>query len=544
MAKWALVSVFDKRGVVAFCRQLVAAGYGILSTGGTARHLRENGIDCTLVEDYTGFPEMMDGRVKTLHPKVHGGLLARRDDPDHRAAMAAYGIDEIDVVVVNLYPFEQTIARPETSFAEAVEMVDIGGPSMLRAAAKNHAFVLPVVDPDDYGWIGSRLAAGEAITEAERRRLAAKVFAATSAYDGAIAGYLAAQADGAGASARASVGGEGGTAGVTGGPADDGAFATGAWPEVYRIEYVHKMSLRYGENPHQGAHFYVERDPLPSTIAAAEQLQGKELSYNNIQDADAALQILRDLDDLGPAAVAVKHTNPCGVGLGGTVEEAFARAYESDPVSIFGGILAFNRPVTGPLAQRLTEMFLEIVIAPSFTEDALAAFRRKKNVRLLTVDFRAPLWRPGDKWFRRVSGGLLVQDANLPPEAEWRVVTRREPTAEERRALEFAWRIVRHVKSNAIVIANAQGTLGVGAGQMNRVGAARIAIEQAGARVAGSVLASDAFFPMRDTVDTAAAAGVRAIIQPGGSIRDQESIDAADEHGIAMVFTGQRHFLH
>ncbi|MCL6599462.1 MAG: bifunctional phosphoribosylaminoimidazolecarboxamide formyltransferase/IMP cyclohydrolase [Alicyclobacillus macrosporangiidus] len=537
MAKWALVSVFDKRGVVAFCRQLVAAGYGILSTGGTAKHLRDNGIDCTLVEDYTGFPEMMDGRVKTLHPKVHGGLLARRDDPEHRAAMAAHGIHEIDVVVVNLYPFEQTIARPETTFAEAVEMVDIGGPSMLRSAAKNHAFVLPVVDPDDYGWIGARLAAGEAITEPERRRLAAKVFAATSKYDAAIAGYLAAQADGAASEAVAGPSRDG--------SADGEASETGvAWPEVYRIEYVHKMSLRYGENPHQGAHFYVERDPLPSTIAAAEQLQGKELSYNNIQDADAALQILRDLDDLGPAAVAVKHTNPCGVGLGGTVEEAFARAYESDPVSIFGGILAFNRPVTGPLAQKLTEMFLEIVIAPSFTEEALAAFKRKKNVRLLTVDFRAPLWRPGDKWFRRVSGGLLVQDVNLPPEAEWRVVTRREPTAEERRALEFAWRVVRHVKSNAIVIANAHGTLGVGAGQMNRVGAARIAIEQAGARVAGSVLASDAFFPMRDTVDTAAAAGVRAIIQPGGSIRDQESIDAADEHGIAMVFTGQRHFLH
>ncbi|MCL6517417.1 bifunctional phosphoribosylaminoimidazolecarboxamide formyltransferase/IMP cyclohydrolase [Alicyclobacillus sp.] len=530
--KWALVSVFDKRGVLEFCRILQRAGYGILSTGGTAKHLKENGIDCALVESYTGFPEMMDGRVKTLHPMVHGGLLARRDDPAHRAAMEAHGIRDIQVVVVNLYPFRQTIARPDVTFDEAVEMMDIGGPSMLRSAAKNHAFVLPIVDPEDYGWIGERLAAGGSITAAERRRLATKVFSVTAAYDAAIAEYLAAQAD----AVDAATAGDGAASGNSADEAD--------WPRVYRVEYVHKQHLRYGENPHQGAHFYVERDPLPSTIAAARQLQGKELSYNNIQDADAALRILRDLDDLGPAAVAVKHTNPCGVGLGRDVEEAFGRAFESDPVSIFGGILAFNRPVTGPLAARLAEMFLEIIIAPAFSEEALAALRRKKNVRLLTVDMTQPLWRPNDKWLRRVSGGLLVQDANIPPEAEWRVVTRREPTAQERRALEFAWRVVRHVKSNAIVIADEHGTLGVGAGQMNRVGAARIAIEQAGARVAGSVLASDAFFPMRDTVDTAAQAGVRAIIQPGGSIRDQESIDAANEHGIAMVFTGQRHFLH
>lgn len=527
--KWALVSVFDKTGVLEFCQALAAAGYGILSTGGTARHLTENGVAVTPVEDYTGFPEMLDGRVKTLHPKIHGGLLGIRDNAEHQASMQAHNIDEIDVVVVNLYPFEQTVARKGVTFEEAVEMIDIGGPSMLRAAAKNHRFCVPVVDPVDYTWVAAALTeGGDGLTEVDRRRLAAKVFSATSRYDALITDYLAKQA-------------ELDTA-VT---AD--ASAAEAWPEVYQLSFVHKQALRYGENPHQAAHFYADPDASPASIARAVQLQGKELSFNNIQDADAALNMLRAFDDLNQATVvAVKHMNPCGIGLGLTVEEAFERAYESDPVSIFGGIIACNRTVDGQLAERLAGMFLEVVIAPEFTNEAREQFSRKKNVRLLTVDVTEPQWRESDKVLRRVSGGLLVQnvDRELAATESWQVVTKRQPTESEQRALEFAWRTVKFVKSNAIVLATESRTTGIGAGQMNRVGSAHIAIEQAGARAAASVLASDAFLPMRDTVDTAAAAGIKAIIQPGGSIKDADSIAAADEHGIAMVFTGERHFLH
>ncbi|MDQ0191155.1 bifunctional phosphoribosylaminoimidazolecarboxamide formyltransferase/IMP cyclohydrolase [Alicyclobacillus cycloheptanicus] len=515
MAKWALVSVFDKRGVAEFCRRLVEAGYGILSTGGTAKHLEENGLAVTRVEDYTGFPEMLDGRVKTLHPRIHGGLLGIRDNPAHEASMAEHQIDPIDVVVVNLYPFEATIARPGVTFEEAVEMIDIGGPSMLRAAAKNHRFCAPVVDPDDYPWVADALSRPSGLSDRERLRLAQKVFAVTARYDQLITSYLSEH------------------------------LVTEGWPETLNISVVHRQALRYGENPHQAAHFYADIDPSPASIAAAQQLQGKELSFNNIQDADAALNMLRAFDDLGRAAVvAVKHMNPCGIGLGDTLDDAFARAYESDPVSIFGGIIACNRPLDGPLAERLAGMFLEIIIAPAFTDAARAELARKKNVRLLTVDMKEPQWRPGDKVYRRVSGGLLVQEVDRAVAADWQVVTRRQPTDEERTALAFAWRVVKFVKSNAIVLATAEGTTGIGAGQMNRVGAAKIAIEQAGPRAAASVLASDAFFPMRDTVDAAAAAGIKAIIQPGGSIKDADSIAAADEHGIAMVFTGERHFLH
>ncbi|MCL6593569.1 MAG: bifunctional phosphoribosylaminoimidazolecarboxamide formyltransferase/IMP cyclohydrolase, partial [Alicyclobacillus sp.] len=343
MARWALVSVFDKRGVTDFCRQLLAAGYQILSTGGTARHLRESGIACTDVSEYTGFPEMMDGRVKTLHPKVHGGLLGLRNHAAHQAAMAEHGIDPIDVVVVNLYPFVQTVNKPGVTHAEVIEMIDIGGPSMLRSAAKNHRFCLPVVDPDDYAWLGHRLLHGPDLTQAERAHLAAKVFAATAAYDQAIAQYLSQ----AGTEAADAADSNQVVAGVTTSAAAADGGRTEVWPERFELSFVHKQSLRYGENPHQGAHFYVEPGARPSTLAAAVQHQGKELSYNNIQDADAALNILRGLDGLGPAAVAVKHMNPCGVGLGDTVQTAFARAYEADPVSIFGGIVAFNRPVDG-----------------------------------------------------------------------------------------------------------------------------------------------------------------------------------------------------
>lgn len=522
--KWALVSVFDKTGVLEFCQALTAAGYGILSTGGTARHLTENGVAVTPVEDYTGFPEMLDGRVKTLHPRIHGGLLGIRDNAEHLASMKEHNIDSIDVVVVNLYPFEQTIAREGVTFEEAVEMIDIGGPSMLRAAAKNHRFCAPVVDPADYPWVASALQNGSGLSEFDRRKLAAKVFSVTSRYDALITDYL----DGHMA-------------------ADALVSSTESWPFTFELSFVHKQALRYGENPHQAAHFYADPDASPASIARAEQLQGKELSFNNIQDADAALNMLRAFDDLNQAAVvAVKHMNPCGIGLGVTIDEAFDRAYESDPVSIFGGIIACNRAVDGPLADRLAGMFLEVVIAPSFTEAARERFSRKKNVRLLTVDMTQAQWRASDKTLRRVSGGLLVQDVDrqLAATASWQIVTKRQPTDTEQRALAFAWRVVKFVKSNAIVLATESGTTGIGAGQMNRVGSAKIAIEQASARATASVLASDAFFPMRDTVDTAAAAGIKAIIQPGGSIKDADSIAAADEHGIAMVFTGERHFLH
>lgn len=527
MQKWALVSVFEKAGVLEFCQRLVALGYGILSTGGTARHLMAAGVPVTQVDEYTGFPEMMDGRVKTLHPKIHGGLLGVRDEAHHVESMKQHEIAEIDLVVVNLYPFEETIAKPNVTFPECVEMIDIGGPSMLRSAAKNHRFVLPVIDPADYTWLADKLEAGT-VTIRDRQKLAAKVFNQTAAYDARIAAYLLAHPDG--------------------GQGDATAVEPSVFPIVYQPTFISRQNLRYGENPHQAAHFYAEVNARPATIAAARQLQGKELSFNNIQDADAALNILRAFDDMNrPAAVAVKHMNPCGIGLGETLIEAYLRAYEADSISIFGGIVALNRPVDADVASRLTELFLEIVIAPAFTDEALALFARKKNVRLLTVEMSSPLWLPGEQVYRRVSGGLLVQVADassVESPTEWNVVTTRQPSVEENTALQFAWRTVKYVKSNAIVLTSGIQTLGIGAGQMNRVGAAQIAIAQAASRATGSVMGSDAFFPMRDTVDAAAAAGVTAIVQPGGSIRDEESILAANEHGIAMVFTNSRHFLH
>lgn len=551
MRKWALVSVFDKRGIVEFCRRLEQAGYGILSTGGTARHLVEHGIPVTAVEDYTGFPEMMDGRVKTLHPKIHGGLLGLRDNPEHVAKMEEHGIEAIDLVVVNLYPFSDTIAKPGVTFNEAVEMIDIGGPSMLRAAAKNHRFSLPVVDPDDYDWVATAFASRQGVTERDRVRLAGKVFAHTANYDALIAAYLEGNADSRpdgteqGSDPASTAAASGATSGAKAESPQSQEPAAVHWPALYQVSFVHKQSLRYGENPHQQAHFYAQPNPAPSTLGGAIQLQGKELSYNNIQDADAALNILRSFDDLAkPFVVAVKHMNPCGIGSGATIDDAFDRAYEADPVSIFGGIIACNRPVDAALAERLTGMFLEIVIAPAFSDQALEVFSKKKNVRLLTVNMDLPLWQPSDMLFRRVSGGLLVQEVNRGLFSDWTVATERQPSAAEMEALQFAWRVVKFVKSNAIVLATATATTGIGAGQMNRVGSAKIAIEQAGAKAAQSVLASDAFFPMPDTVEVAAAAGIRAIVQPGGSIKDKDSIALCNEQGIAMVFTGQRHFLH
>ncbi|AXM88656.1 bifunctional phosphoribosylaminoimidazolecarboxamide formyltransferase/IMP cyclohydrolase PurH [Anoxybacillus ayderensis G10] len=511
MKKRAIISVSNKKGIVTFAKQLVELGVEIISTGGTKRVLAEHGIPVVSISDVTTFPEILDGRVKTLHPNIHGGLLAVRDDETHKKQLQEHAITPIDFVVVNLYPFQETIAKPNVPLMEAIENIDIGGPTMLRAAAKNHAYVTAVVDPTDYELVIEQLKQyGEVLLET-RRALAAKVFRHTAAYDAMIAQYLT------------NIVGE-------------------TYPETMTMTFVKKQSLRYGENPHQTAAFYEKPLSSPFSIAAAKQLHGKELSYNNINDANAALQIVAEFAE--PAAVAVKHMNPCGVGVGETIAEAFQKAYEADATSIFGGIVALNREVDEQTAAKLNDIFLEIIIAPSFTEQALDILTRKKNIRLLTVDFQAE--RKQEPFIVSVRGGLLVQDEDTYTidDATLQVVTERKPTEEEWANLTFAWRVVKHVKSNAIVLAKNGMTIGVGAGQMNRVGAAKIAIEQAGEHAKGSVLASDAFFPMSDTVEVAAQAGVTAIIQPGGSIRDEDSIQKANEYGIAMVFTGVRHFKH
>ncbi|AST05677.1 bifunctional phosphoribosylaminoimidazolecarboxamide formyltransferase/IMP cyclohydrolase [Anoxybacillus flavithermus] len=511
MKRRAIISVSNKKGIVTFAKQLAELGVEIISTGGTKRVLAEHGVPVISISDVTNFPEILDGRVKTLHPNIHGGLLAVRDDETHQQQLQAHDITPIDFVVVNLYPFQETIANPNVTLMEAIEQIDIGGPTMLRAAAKNHAYVTAVVDPADYHLVIEQLKQyGEVLLET-RRALAAKVFRHTAAYDAMIAQYLT------------NIVGE-------------------TYPETMTMTFVKKQSLRYGENPHQTAAFYEKPLSSPFSIAAAKQLHGKELSYNNINDANAALQIVAEFVE--PAAVAVKHMNPCGVGVGETIAEAFQKAYEADPTSIFGGIVALNREVDEQMAAKLHDIFLEIVIAPSFTEQALEILTRKKNIRLLTVNFEAE--RKKEPFVVSVRGGLLVQDEDTYTidDATLQVVTERKPTEEEWSNLTFAWRVVKHVKSNAIVLAKNGMTIGVGAGQMNRVGAAKIAIEQAGDRAKGAVLASDAFFPMSDTVEAAAQAGVTAIIQPGGSIRDEDSIQKANEYGIAMVFTGVRHFKH
>ncbi|WP_059174280.1 bifunctional phosphoribosylaminoimidazolecarboxamide formyltransferase/IMP cyclohydrolase [Bacillus sp. FJAT-27445] len=509
--KRALISVSNKEGVAEFALKLAGLGYEIISTGGTKRTLEEAGIPVTGVSDITGFPEILEGRVKTLNPKIHGGLLAKLDNPSHTLQLAEYGIEPIRVVCVNLYPFRETISRPGTTVEEAIENIDIGGPSMLRAAAKNHQDVTVVTDPKDYEEVLSQLNETGEVDAGTRRRLAAKVFRHTAAYDALIASYLT-------------------------------ELAGEDSPESLTVTYELKDRLRYGENPHQQAAFY--KSPLSGggSIASAEQLHGKELSYNNINDANAALQLVREFSE--PAAVAVKHMNPCGAGTGETALAAFLKAYEADPVSIFGGIVAFNREVDSKVAEKLYEIFLEIVIAPSYTEEALAILQKKKNLRLLTVSERGVI-KP-ERNLVSVEGGLLVQDQDIYTldNAGIVVPTVRRPTEDEWMALKLGWKVVKHVKSNAIVIANKERTVGIGAGQMNRIGAAKIALGQAGEQAAGAALASDAFFPMDDTVEAAARAGITAIIQPGGSIRDEDSIKKADEYGIAMVFTGVRHFKH
>ncbi len=514
----ALISVSDKTGVVEFARDLHQAGVEILSTGGTARLLKENGIPVVEVGDYTGFPEMMDGRVKTLHPKIHGGILGRRGTDDE--VMAEHGIGRIDLVAVNLYPFQQAVADPDCTLEQAIENIDIGGPTMIRAAAKNHRDVAVVVDPRDYGRIVQEMREHDGqVSEATCFELAVKTFEHTAQYDGAIANWL-------------------GRIHPDGSREDFG--------RTINLQFRKAQGMRYGENPHQKAAFYVEEHVEESSVATAHQLQGKELSYNNIADTDAALECVKQFDE-GPACVIVKHANPCGVALGGSLREAYDRAYATDPESAFGGIIAFNQELDGDTAASIVErQFVEVIIAPTVSAEAIEAVSAKKNVRLLACgEWAAEALHRLD--FKRVNGGLLVQDADLQLLNETRVVTERQPTEAELRDLLFAWRVAKFVKSNAIVYARDGMTIGVGAGQMSRVNSARIAgikAEQAGLEVKGSVMASDAFFPFRDGIDNAAEAGIAAVIQPGGSMRDEEVIAAANEHGMAMVFTGMRHFRH
>lgn len=509
--KRALISVSNKEGLLPFVKELVNQGIEIISTGGTSKLLEENGINVVGISDITNFPEMLDGRVKTLHPMIHGGLLGVRDNVEHTHTMEQHGIKPIDLVVVNLYPFKETIQKDDVTYADAIENIDIGGPSMLRSAAKNHKFVTVVVDPADYEVVLTELSTNQEIAFETKQRLAAKVFRHTAAYDALIADYLTKQV------------GE-------------------VYPETMTVTYEKKQDLRYGENPHQKAAFYQNAISQNGTISSALQLHGKELSYNNINDADAALAIVKEFN--GPAVVAVKHMNPCGVGIGETVSEAYDKAYEADPTSIFGGIIAANREIDGETAMKLKEIFLEIIIAPSFTEEALEILTSKKNLRLLKVEINEN--EGTTNRLTTVSGGVLVQENDhfTFEDATISVPTKREPTEKEWEDLKVAWKVVKHVKSNAIVLAKDGMTIGVGAGQMNRVGAAKIAIEQAGEKATGSALGSDAFFPMNDTVEAAAKAGVTAIIQPGGSIKDEDSIKKADEYDITMVFTGVRHFKH
>ncbi len=512
----ALLSVSDKTGIVELAKALLVHGVDILSTGGTAQLLKLNGVVVTEVADYTGFPEMMEGRVKTLHPKVHGGILARRDRPEHTRAMQEHGIPPIDMVVVNLYPFAQTVAKPGVAMEDAIENIDIGGPAMVRAAAKNHAFVAVVTDPADYQPILRKMKdSGGALALDDRYALAAKAFTHTAEYDGMISNWLTAR---------------------------DAAGRAREFPDRMNLQLRLGQALRYGENPHQSAAFYVERDPPPGTLATFRQLQGKELSYNNIADADAAWTCCRTFDVT--ACVIVKHANPCGVAVAEAPLAAYRNAFLTDPTSAFGGIIAFNRAVDGPTAEAVARQFVEVVIAPGYDAQARSVFAGKQNVRLLEIAARHGADRLDMK---RVGGGLLVQTADLFDVAELRIVTKRDPSREEMNDLVFAFRVAKFVKSNTIVFARHGATLGVGAGQMSRVDAARIAAikaKNAGLRLRGSVAASDAFFPFRDGLDVIAKMGARAVIQPGGSVRDAEVIAAADEHGIAMVFTGMRHFRH
>ena len=513
--KRALISVSDKTGAAEFAKGLVDLGYEIVSTGGTSRALREAGVMVMDVSDITGFPECLDGRVKTLHPAVHGGILAMRANPDHMHQISELGIQTIDIVAINLYPFKQTILKDGVTREEAIENIDIGGPTMIRAAAKNWQDVVVLVDPADYDPVLEQLKAGEVSSE-YKFALAGKVFEHTAAYDALIADYL-----------RKQRGAE-------------------PFPDQLTLTYEKAQGMRYGENPHQKAAFYREVAKWGNTAADLIQLHGKELSYNNINDLNGALDTLKEFGTVTPCAVAVKHANPCGVGLGETLLEAYTNAYEADPVSIFGGIVALNRQVDSPTAQKLSDIFLEIVIAPSFETEAFDILAAKKNIRLLALQNLAEPNNPAMLDMKKVAGGLLVQelDTTLLEKEELKVVTKRTPSAEEMDALMLAWRVVKHVKSNGICLANRNRTVGIGPGQTNRVTALELAVKYAGENARGSVMASDAYLPFSDNVEVAAKAGIAAIIHPGGSIRDEDSIRACDEAGIAMVFTGVRHFKH
>ena len=513
----ALVSVSDKTGIVSFCQELQALGIKILSTGGTASLLLQNNIAVTEVSEHTGFPEIMDGRVKTLHPKIHGGLLARRGQDDD--VMAENDIEAIDLVVVNLYPFEATVSRPECTLEEAIENIDIGGPTMLRAAAKNHAHVGVVVDHADYESVITELKTDAALSDTLRFKMAQKVFAHTANYDAAVSNYLSAISA-------------------------EGEYL--AFPESFSMQFHKLQDMRYGENPHQAASFYKQLEVPPGTLAHARQLQGKALSYNNIADSDAALECVLAFDE--PACVIVKHANPCGVAVAADIQSAYDLAYATDPTSAFGGIIAFNRKLDAATAKAIVDrQFSEVILAPEVEDAALEATAAKQNIRVLAVGNRKDNIQQLE--LKRVSGGLLIQDGDDGTVSidDLKIVSQRKPNETEMADLLFAWKVVKYVKSNAIIYARNGQTIGIGAGQMSRVYSARIAAikaEDENLQVAGSVMASDAFFPFRDGIDSAAKVGIKAVIQPGGSVKDDEVIAAADEHGIAMVFTGMRHFRH
>jgi len=518
VVKRALVSVSDKTGIIEFCTNLQDLGISILSTGGTARLLEGNNIEVTDVSEYTGFPEIMDGRVKTLHPKIHGGLLGRRGQDDE--IMTQHGIDAIDLVVVNLYPFEATVSRPECTLEEAIENIDIGGPTMLRSAAKNHAYVGVVVDAVDYDFVIEELKQNDCkLSDDTRFLLAQKVFSHTANYDASVSNYLGAMEA-------------------------PGKYVD--YPMTYTMQFTKKQDLRYGENPHQTAAFYAEQISSSGTLANATQLQGKELSYNNIADTDAALECVFGFSQ--PACVVVKHANPCGVAIGENILDAYEGAYKTDPISAFGGIIAFNEKFDAETAKAIIDrQFVEVIVAPEVDREALEITATKANIRVLSTGRREQAIAQLE--LKRVSGGLLVQDSDTGriDSSDLKTVSKRAPTVQELKDLLFSWHVVKYVKSNAIVYVKDQQTIGIGAGQMSRVYSARIAIikaEDENLEVSGSVMASDAFFPFRDGIDSAAKAGITAVIQPGGSVRDEEIIAAADEHGMAMVFTGMRHFRH
>jgi len=514
----AIVSVSDKSGVVSFAKGLAQMGVEILSTGGTAKTLREQGVSVKDISDYTGFPEMLDGRVKTLHPKVLGGLLGQRSKPEHVQKMKEHGILPIDLVAVNLYPFEATVAKEGCTLEEAIENIDIGGPTMIRSAAKNYPDVTVLVDPSDYDLVLSELKEKGEISVETNFRLAKKVFQHTARYDGAISNYL--------------------------GQIEKGKKVY-EFPETFTFQVKRAQGLRYGENPHQKAAFYREYGVTEASVSNAIQIQGKELSYNNILDTDSAFETVKEFDEI--AAVIIKHNNPCGAAVSKiSLADAYRKAKDCDPVSAFGGVVGFNRIVDEETAKEMVQIFLEVIIAPGLDPKAMEILKTKKDLRILQTPPLTGFRSQGGFDLRKVVGGLLVQDRDLGrvPTDQWKVVTRRNPTEEEKRALAFGWKVAKHVKSNAIVLVREDRTIGIGAGQMSRVDSTRLAVMKAQSSTKGTVLASDAMFPFRDGVDTGAEAGASAIIQPGGSIRDDEVIAAADEYNIAMVFTGMRHFRH